>query len=142
VIISDHSATEGVDRDGRAVDPVFELAVPNGNPIRASSAAPGRAQHQVSAARWIASRKLPNRRRIVFSDGRIAASVQLSAVGSEPCSAAAARARGVRSTIGTDSRTVADATQTRECERMAGIGMTDKELQTCNQTAYAAAFGG
>jgi len=33
------------------------------------------AQHQVSAARRIASRKLPYRRRIVFSDGRIAASV-------------------------------------------------------------------
>jgi hypothetical protein len=56
-------------------------------PGTASSAAPGPAQHQVSAARWIASRKLPNRRRIVFSDGRMPASVQLAAVGSEPCSA-------------------------------------------------------
>jgi hypothetical protein len=37
----------------------------------------GSPQHQVSAARWIASQKLPNRRRIVFSDGRMAASVQL-----------------------------------------------------------------
>src|SRR6266849_4397768 len=34
-----------------------------------------------------ATLKLPNRRRIVFSDGRMAASVQLSAVGIEPCSA-------------------------------------------------------
>src|SRR5713101_1750275 len=42
-------------------------------------------------ARWIAFRKLPNRRRIVFSDGRIPASVHLSAVGSEPCSATNSR---------------------------------------------------
>jgi adenosine deaminase len=48
---------------------------------------------------------------------------------------------GVRCTISTDSRTVADPTLTREYELMAGIGMTDEELQTCNQTAYAAAFG-
>src|SRR5712691_6072823 len=42
-------------------------------------------------ARWIAFRKLPNRRRIVFSDGRIPASVHLLAVGSEPCSATNSR---------------------------------------------------
>ena len=59
----------------------------------------GPAQHQVSAARWIASRKLPNRRRIVFSDGRIAASVQLSAVGSEPCSATNLRRAATDSAI-------------------------------------------
>ena len=42
-------------------------------------------------ARWIAFRKLPNRRRIVFSDGRIPASLHLSAVGSEPGSATNSR---------------------------------------------------
>ncbi len=68
-------------------------------PGTASSAAPGPAQHQVSAARWIASRKLPKRRRIVFSDGRIAASVQLSAVGSEPRSATNARRAATDSSI-------------------------------------------
>src|SRR5712691_12264492 len=60
---------------------------------------PGSDQHQVSAARWIASRKLPNRRRIVFSDGRIAASVQLSAVGSEPRSATNSRRAATDSSI-------------------------------------------
>src|SRR6266852_5916078 len=68
-------------------------------PGTASSAAPGPAQHQVSAARWIASRKLPNRRRIVFSDGRMPASVQLSAVGSEPCSATNLRRAATDSAI-------------------------------------------
>jgi len=68
-------------------------------PGTASSAAPSPAQHQVSAARWIASRKLPNRRRIVFSEGRIAASVQLSAVGSEPCSATNSRRAATDSSI-------------------------------------------
>ncbi len=71
----------------RVVDTVFRTPSTEWEPGTASSAAPGPAQHQVSAARWIAFLKLPNRRRIVFSDGRIAASVQLSAVGSEPCSA-------------------------------------------------------
>ncbi len=58
-----------------------------------------------------ATLKLPNRRRIVFSDGRMAASVQLSAVGIEPCSAtnlrSAATALAIRvsamSVIGTAS---------------------------------------
>ena len=35
-------------------------------------------------ARWMAARKLPNCRRIVFSEGHIAASVQLFAVGRRP----------------------------------------------------------
>ena len=68
-------------------------------PGTASSAAPGPALHQVSAARWMAPRKLPNRRRIVFSDGRIAASVQLSAVGSEPCSATNSRRAAIDASI-------------------------------------------
>jgi len=48
---------------------------------------------------------------------------------------------GVRCTISTDSRTVADTTLSHEFERMAGIGMTDDELRLCNQTAYDARFG-
>jgi adenosine deaminase len=48
---------------------------------------------------------------------------------------------GVRCTIGTDSRTVADTTLTREFELAAGMGMTDEELRACNQTAYDARFG-
>ena len=48
---------------------------------------------------------------------------------------------GVRCTISTDSRTVADTTLTREFELMAGIGLTDEELAGCNRTAYAAKFG-
>jgi len=48
---------------------------------------------------------------------------------------------GVRCTISTDSRTVADTTLTRELEEMSGIGMTDDELLLCNETAYAAKFG-
>ena len=48
---------------------------------------------------------------------------------------------GVRCTLSTDSRTVADTTLTREFELMAGIGMTDAELKRCNETAYAAKFG-
>src|SRR5256712_6931829 len=43
--------------------------------------------------------KLPNRRRIVFSDGRMAASVQLSAVGIEPCSATNLRRAATASAI-------------------------------------------
>jgi hypothetical protein len=50
-------------------------------------------------SRWIASWKLPNRRRIVFSDGRIAASVQLSAAGSEPCSATKSRRAAIDASI-------------------------------------------
>ena len=48
---------------------------------------------------------------------------------------------GVRCTISTDSRTVANTTLTHEFELMAAIGMTDEELQLCNRTAYAAKFG-
>lgn len=48
---------------------------------------------------------------------------------------------GVRCTISTDSRTVADTTLTREFELMSGVGMTDEELRQCNETAYAAKFG-
>ncbi len=48
---------------------------------------------------------------------------------------------GVRCTISTDSRTVADTTLTREFELMAGIGMSEEELRRCNDTAYAARFG-
>src|SRR5258708_31992406 len=46
-----------------------------------------------------ATLKLPKRRRIVFSDGRMVASVQLSAVGSEPCSATNARRAATDSSI-------------------------------------------
>lgn len=48
---------------------------------------------------------------------------------------------GVRCTISTDSRTVADTTLTREFDLMSAAGMTDGELQRCNETAYAAKFG-
>ncbi|MFI5282316.1 MAG: adenosine deaminase [Candidatus Dormibacterales bacterium] len=48
---------------------------------------------------------------------------------------------GVRCTISTDSRTVADTTLSREFELAAGMGLTDDELQRCNETAYAARFG-
>ena len=48
---------------------------------------------------------------------------------------------GVRCTISTDSRTVADTTLSREFELMAENGMTDDELRLCNETAYAARFG-
>ena len=48
---------------------------------------------------------------------------------------------GVRCTISTDSRTVADTTLTHEYDLMAGIGMTDEELRQCNETAYNAKFG-
>jgi adenosine deaminase len=48
---------------------------------------------------------------------------------------------GVRCTISTDSRTVADTTLSREFELAAGMGMSDDELKRCNQTAYEARFG-
>ena len=48
---------------------------------------------------------------------------------------------GVRCTISTDSRTVADTTLSHEFELMSAIGMTDEELRGCNETAYAAKFG-
>ncbi len=48
---------------------------------------------------------------------------------------------GVRCTISTDSRTIADTTLSREFELMSRIGMTDDELRLCNETAYAVRFG-
>jgi adenosine deaminase len=48
---------------------------------------------------------------------------------------------GVRCTISTDSRTVADTTLTREFDLMSQAGMTDEELARCDETARAAAFG-
>jgi adenosine deaminase len=48
---------------------------------------------------------------------------------------------GVRCTISTDSRTVADTTLSHEFELAAGMGMTEDELRRCNETAYAARFG-
>ena len=41
-------------------------------------------QSKDKPARWMAPRKLPNCRRMVFSEGRIAASIQLFAVGRRP----------------------------------------------------------
>ena len=48
---------------------------------------------------------------------------------------------GVRCTISTDSRTVADTTLSREFELAAAMGMSDEELKRCNAIAYEAAFG-
>jgi adenosine deaminase len=48
---------------------------------------------------------------------------------------------GVRCTISTDSRTVADTTLSREFELASEMGMTDEELRRCNVTAYQARFG-
>jgi adenosine deaminase len=48
---------------------------------------------------------------------------------------------GVRCTISTDSRTVAETTLSHEFELASGMGMTDQELQRCNETAYSAKFG-
>ncbi|HEX6547925.1 MAG TPA: adenosine deaminase [Candidatus Dormibacteraeota bacterium] len=48
---------------------------------------------------------------------------------------------GVRCTISTDSRTVAETTLSREFELAASVmGMTVAELDACNRTAYAARF--
>jgi adenosine deaminase len=47
---------------------------------------------------------------------------------------------GVRCTISTDSRTVADTTLSREFELAEQMGMTEAELRHCNETAYAARF--
>ena len=49
---------------------------------------------------------------------------------------------GVRCTISTDSRTVADTTLSHEFELAAGMGLTDDELKLCNDAAYEARFGG
>ena len=48
---------------------------------------------------------------------------------------------GVRCTISTDSRTVADTTLSHEYDLMSEAGMTDDELRRCNESAYAAKFG-
>ena len=48
---------------------------------------------------------------------------------------------GVRCTISTDSRTVADTTLSHEFELAAAMGMTDAELLHCNAVAYEAKFG-
>jgi adenosine deaminase len=48
---------------------------------------------------------------------------------------------GVRCTINTDSRTVADTTLSHEFDLASGMGMTDDELRRCNQVAYEAKFG-
>ena len=48
---------------------------------------------------------------------------------------------GVRCTISTDSRTVADTTLSHEFELAAGMGMSNEELRRCNETAYSARFG-
>jgi adenosine deaminase len=48
---------------------------------------------------------------------------------------------GVRCTISTDSRTVADTNLSHEFELAAAMGMTDEELLQCNTVAYQAAFG-
>jgi adenosine deaminase len=48
---------------------------------------------------------------------------------------------GVRCTISTDSRTVADTTLTHEFELASAMGMTDQELQRCNAVAYESKFG-
>jgi adenosine deaminase len=48
---------------------------------------------------------------------------------------------GVRCTISTDSRTVADTTLSHEFELASEMGLTDDELQHCNAVAYEAKFG-
>jgi adenosine deaminase len=48
---------------------------------------------------------------------------------------------GVRCTISTDSRTVADTTLSHEFELASEMGMTDDELHQCNAVAYEAKFG-
>jgi adenosine deaminase len=48
---------------------------------------------------------------------------------------------GVRCTISTDSRTVADTTLSHEFELASAMGMSDEELRRCNATAYEARFG-
>ena len=48
---------------------------------------------------------------------------------------------GVRCTISTDSRTVADTTLSREFELASAMGMSDEELARCNEVAYEARFG-
>lgn len=48
---------------------------------------------------------------------------------------------GVRCTISTDSRTVADTSLSHEFELAAEMGLSNEELRRCNETAYEARFG-
>jgi adenosine deaminase len=48
---------------------------------------------------------------------------------------------GVRCTISTDSRTVADTTLSREFELASEMGLSDEELKRCNDVAYEVKFG-
>jgi adenosine deaminase len=48
---------------------------------------------------------------------------------------------GVRCTISTDSRTVADTTLSHEFELASEMGLTDDELKRCNEVAYDVRFG-
>jgi adenosine deaminase len=48
---------------------------------------------------------------------------------------------GVRCTISTDSRTVAGTTLSHEYELASQMGLSDQELNQCNQTAYDVRFG-
>ena len=48
---------------------------------------------------------------------------------------------GVRCTISTDSRTVADTKLSHEFELASAMGMSDDELRHCSSIAYEAAFG-
>jgi adenosine deaminase len=48
---------------------------------------------------------------------------------------------GVRCTISTDSRTVADTTLSHEFELASAMGLSDEELRRCNELAYEVKFG-
>ena len=48
---------------------------------------------------------------------------------------------GVRCTISTDSRTVADTSLSHEFELASAMGLSDDELRRCNAVAYEAKFG-
>jgi len=48
---------------------------------------------------------------------------------------------GVRCTISTDSRTVADTTLSHEFALASAMGLSDDELERCNAIAYEARFG-
>jgi adenosine deaminase len=48
---------------------------------------------------------------------------------------------GVRCTISTDSRTVADTTLSHEFELASDMGLSDEELKRCNELAYEVKFG-
>ena len=48
---------------------------------------------------------------------------------------------GVRCTISTESRTVADTTLSHEFELASEMGLSDDELRRCNEVAYEAKFG-